>query len=413
MKNKHKTIEDIKEGSKDMSEENISKESGCSGSCSTCSSNCASKKPSKEELYIPANKFSKIKKVIGIVSGKGGVGKSFVTSYLAAAMAKQGYKTAVLDADVTGPSIPKAFGIYEKATADASGIIPAVSKNGVKVMSVNLLLDEEEIPVVWRGPVIAGTVKQFWSDVVWGEVDYMFVDMPPGTGDVPLTVFQSIPLDGIIIVTSPQKLVSMIVGKAVNMAKAMDIPILGIIENYSYVECGECGHKIEIFGKGNTEASAKKYGLNILAKLPMSERIAEAVDSGEVEELKGGYLDEVADYIGKNLKTDGAVKGKMKLAVATDEEGNVSGHFGKCKTFTVYDIVNGSLSGQNIITTPGDGHEGVVNVLKENSINTVICGGIGMDAMQALMAAGILLIPGMKGDVQVAAAAYLDGSVRV
>nr|MCR5792952.1 Mrp/NBP35 family ATP-binding protein [Lachnospiraceae bacterium] len=205
---------------------------GCSGNCSSCSENC-SPEQKKQSMLEPANKDSNIKKVIGIVSGKGGVGKSFVTSYLATSMNKKGYKTAILDADITGPSIPKSFGIKGRAVADEKGVYPAQTPKGNKIMSINLLLDEEEMPVLWRGPIVAGTVKQFWQEVVWGDVDYMFVDMPPGTGDVPLTVMQSLPLDGIIIVTSPQELVSMIVGKAVNMAKLMNVPILGLIENYS------------------------------------------------------------------------------------------------------------------------------------------------------------------------------------
>lgn len=269
----------------------------CSGSCSSCSQECSSRKPSKEELYEPLNAYSRVKKVIGVVSGKGGVGKSFVTSYLSVLLNRKGYTTAVLDADITGPSIPKSFGIHGMAKGNEMGIYPAESEKGVRVMSVNLLLDTEETPVIWRGPVIAGTVKQFWTDVIWGNVDYMLVDMPPGTGDVPLTVFQSIPLDGIIIVTSPQELVSMIVSKAVNMAKSMDIPVLGLIENYAYAECPDCGKKIQVFGESHAEETAAKHDIKFLGQLPLSRTISQAIDEEKVEELQGEWLDGAAAYV--------------------------------------------------------------------------------------------------------------------
>lgn len=271
--------------------------SSCSSDCGSCSSDCNSRQTTKESFLEPANANSKVKKVIGIVSGKGGVGKSFVTSYLSVLMNRKGYKSAILDADITGPSIPKAFGLHDKARATEQGILPAVTANGIKVMSVNLILDSEDTPVVWRGPVIAGTVKQFWSQVVWEDVDYMFVDMPPGTGDVPLTVYQSLPLDGIIIVTSPQELVSMIVSKAIKMAEMMDVPIIGMVENYSYVSCGECGEKISIFGESHAEETAKKHGIKLLAKLPMDAAIARAIDSESVEDLQGDWLNEAAASI--------------------------------------------------------------------------------------------------------------------
>lgn len=269
----------------------------CSGSCDGCSLECSSRKPSREELFEPLNEYSQVKKVIGVVSGKGGVGKSFVTSYLSVLLKRKGYVTAILDADVTGPSIPKAFGIHGTAKGNEAGIFPAESETGVRLMSINLLLDSEETPVIWRGPVIAGTVKQFWSDVLWGNVDYMFVDMPPGTGDVPLTVFQSIPLDGIIIVTSPQELVSMIVSKAANMAKAMDIPVLGLIENYAYVECPDCQKKIQVFGKSHAEETAAKHGIKFLGQLPLSPVISQAVDEEKIEGLEGEWLDGAVAYL--------------------------------------------------------------------------------------------------------------------
>ena len=383
----------------------------CEGSCSTCSSNCGSRKP--ESLLVPANQYSKIKRVIGVVSGKGGVGKSFVTSYMAVNMQKKGYKTAILDADITGPSIPKAFGIHEKCTGNEMGMFPCFSKNGTKVMSINLLLDEEEMPVVWRGPVIATTVKQFWSDVIWDEVDYMFVDMPPGTGDVPLTAFQSLPLDGIIIVTSPQELVSMIVGKAVNMAKAMNIPILGVVENYSYVSCGSCGEHIKVFGESHVEEAAAKYGLKVLAKLPLDPAIAQAVDKGEIEGLQGDWLDEAVSFMETvcPIETVDTDRKFGKIAVTTDENGKVFGHFGSCEKFTLYNIEDGKLIEKTVISNEGKGHSAVVELMKANDVDVLICGGIGGPAMEGLLQENIAVIPGQTGDVDVVTQAFLDGSL--
>jgi Mrp family chromosome partitioning ATPase len=238
--------------------------------------------------------------VIGIVSGKGGVGKSMVTSLMTVLMNRREYKTAILDADVTGPSIPKAFGVSGQILGTEEGeMLPLVSKMGTKIMSVNLLLDDETTPVVWRGSLISGTVKQFWTDVFWDEVDYMFVDMPPGTGDVPLTVFQSLPLAGVIIVTSPQELVSMIVAKAVKMAQMMDIPVIGIVENMSYVKCPDCGKELHIFGEGKTEEAAKQFGIPLLAKMPLDPALASQCDKGLIELFEGDYLDAAADALEK------------------------------------------------------------------------------------------------------------------
>lgn len=277
----------------------------CSHDCNSCSSNCSDRKPAKQDFTVPMNKHSHIRRVIGVVSGKGGVGKSFVTSVLASLMNKKGYSTAVLDADITGPSIPRSFGLKQKVTANEDGIIPAVTKNGIRVMSVNLLLDHEETPVIWRGPVIAGTVKQFWSEVLWGDVDYMFVDMPPGTGDVPLTVFQSLPVDGILIVTSPQELVSMIVAKAVHMAESMDIPVLGFVENYSYLQCKNCGERLSVFGESHIDEIAAKYALPVLAKLPVDARVAAAADAGQIEELEINWFDAAGEFLEKVLPAEG------------------------------------------------------------------------------------------------------------
>lgn len=387
----------------------------CEGTCSSCSSDCSSRKPSKEDLLVPANAYSKIKRVIGVVSGKGGVGKSFITSYMAVNMQKKGYQTAILDADITGPSIPKAFGIKEKCGGTEAGMFPCFSKNGTKVMSINLLLDEEEIPVVWRGPVIATTVKQFWSDVIWDQVDYMFVDMPPGTGDVPLTVFQSLPLDGIIIVTSPQELVSMIVGKAVNMAKAMNIPILGIVENYSYVSCGSCGTKIKVFGESHVDEVAEKYGLKVLAKMPLDASISAAIDKGEVEELNGDWLEEAVTFTEMvcPIETVDAERKFGKIAVTTDENGKVYGHFGSCEKFTLYNVEDGKLLEKSTISNEGKGHSEVVELMKQQNVDVLICGGIGEAAMKGLLEENIAVIPGQSGDVDVVTGAFLDGSLMV
>ena len=257
----------------------------CTHDCSSCGANCSSREGGPVDMTEKLNQYSSVKKVIGVVSGKGGVGKSLVTSLLAVMFNRNGYQTAILDADITGPSIPKSFGIKERAMGSEKGILPVITASGIKIMSVNLLLEHETDPVIFRGPVLAGTVKQFWTDIVWEDVDYMFVDMPPGTGDVPLTVFQSLPLDGIVIVTSPQELVSMIVGKAVKMAQMMDIPILGIVENMSWFECPDCHKKHYPFGESKLDEVAKEYGLDILARLPIAPENARACDTGKVESI--------------------------------------------------------------------------------------------------------------------------------
>ena len=257
--------------------------SDCSHDCSSCSSDCGDRTEPQSFLAAP-NPKSSVKKVIGVISGKGGVGKSLVTELLAVAAMKSGKHAGILDADITGPSIPKAFGITQKAAGTEEGIYPVKSKGGIDIMSINLLLENATDPVIWRGPIIAGTVKQFWTDVIWEDIDLMFVDMPPGTGDVPLTVFQSLPVDGIIVVTSPQELVSMIVSKAVKMAQMMNIPILGIVENMSFFECPDCGKKYEIFGKSHIDEISLEYDLPVLAKIPINPELSEAVDRGEIEE---------------------------------------------------------------------------------------------------------------------------------
>lgn len=253
--------------------------SSCSGNCSSCSSSDCKEK----DLHLKQNEYSDIKKIYAVVSGKGGVGKSSVTALLASAMQSRGMQTAILDADVTGPSIPKVFGIKGQAEADASGIIPKETKTGIRVMSVNLLLPQQDAPVVWRGPVISGAIQQFFTEVAWGDVDYMFVDMPPGTGDVPLTVFQSLKVDGIIVVTTPQDLVGLIVSKAINMASMMNIPVVGLIENMSYFTCPNCNEKHRIFGEGSTDEVSEKFGIPVLAKLPIDMRTPALEDKGAIE----------------------------------------------------------------------------------------------------------------------------------
>lgn len=272
--------------------------SECSHDCSSCSSNC-DERTSPQSFLAKLNDKSSVKKVIGVVSGKGGVGKSLVTGLLAVATAKSGKKTAILDADITGPSIPKAFGITEKAGVSNERIYPVKTKTGIDIMSINLLLEDTTDPVIWRGPVIGGTVKQFWTDVIWEDIDTMYVDMPPGTGDVPLTVFQSLPIDGIIVVASPQELVSMIVAKAVKMAQLMAVPIIGLVENMSYISCPDCGKQIEVFGKSHINEVSVMYDIPVLARIPIDPSIAAAVDAGNIEDYEQDFLKEAVTKIGE------------------------------------------------------------------------------------------------------------------
>lgn len=272
----------------------------CSGNCSTCGESCGER--TEESLLAQAHPKSNVKKVIAVMSGKGGVGKSTVSSMLAVAMHRKGYRIGILDADITGPSIPKAFGVIEPAGSEDDGIFPGRSEDGIEIMSINLLLENDTDPVVWRGPVIAGAVKQFWSDVIWEDIDYLFVDMPPGTGDVPLTVFQSLPIDGIIVVTSPQDLVSMVVTKAVKMAALMNVPILGLIENYSYLLCPDCGKRIDVFGRSHISSIAMEQHLPILANLPIDPKVAQAVDLGLAETLDTSELEPACIILETMLK---------------------------------------------------------------------------------------------------------------
>ena len=275
--------------------------SDCTHDCSTCGESCGERKEVNVFEKKPLRPGCRVGKVYGVVSGKGGVGKSMVTSQLAVAVRREGYNVAILDADVTGPSIPKAFGIHGRAVAQGDAIVPVTTATGIQLMSVNLLLEHETDPVIWRGPVIGGVVQQFWTDVAW-DVDYLFVDMPPGTGDVPLSVFQSIALDGIIVVTSPQELVSMVVEKAVKMAEKMDVPIVGVVENMSYVACPDCGKKIYLFGEGKSEEAAKRHSLPLLAQMPIDPELAALVDAGRIEEFEGTWLNAAADALEKTRK---------------------------------------------------------------------------------------------------------------
>ena len=269
----------------------------CDSCCDDCGDECADRQAAQTSFLEKPHELSRIKKVIGVVSGKGGVGKSLVTSLLASAMRKRGREVGILDADVTGPSIPKAFGVTKKFPGSELGLLPVKSSSGINIMSINLFLEDDTDPVVWRGPMIGNTVKQFWTDVIWGDIDFMFIDMPPGTADVPLTVFQSIKVDGIIVVTSPQELVGMIVGKAVKMAQMMNIPIIGLVENMSYFKCPDCSREIKIFGESHLDEIAARYQLVVLAKLPIEPEIAEACDAGRIDELSADYLGPLAEAL--------------------------------------------------------------------------------------------------------------------
>ena len=271
--------------------------SECTHDCSTCGENCG-ERTAPQSFLKAHNPAARVGKVFGVVSGKGGVGKSMVTSQLAVLLRRKGYQVGILDADVTGPSIPKTFGVHDRAMGDERGMLPVETAGGIQLMSVNLLLDNETDPVLWRGPVIGGVVTQFWTDVVW-DVDYLLVDMPPGTGDVALSVFQSLPLDGVIIVASPQELVSMVVEKAVKMAEMMDIPIVGVVENMSYLVCPDCGREIPLFGQGKTQAAAQAHGLKVLGRMPIDPKLAELTDAGRIEDFEGGWLDPLAGILEK------------------------------------------------------------------------------------------------------------------
>ena len=378
----------------------------CNQSCSSCSEDCAERREQEIDFHEKPHDMSSIKKVIGIVSGKGGVGKSLVTSMLAVTMNRRGYHAAILDADVTGPSVPKAFGVREKATAGEFGLFPVKSKTGIDIMSVNLLLENDTDPVVWRGPIIAGTVKQFWTDVIWSDVDFMFIDMPPGTGDVPLTVFQSIAVDGIIVVTSPQELVSMIVSKAVKMAEMMNIPIIGVVENMSYFKCPDNGKDYRIFGDSHIEETAEKHNLKVLARLPIDPKLSAACDKGLIELFDGNWLDPIAKVLEKTEERE-----MIKIAVASENE-TVTEHFGHCVNFNIFEAENNRVVKSESIPNPGHKPGFLPNFLNDMGVNVIISGGMGEGAIDIFNEKGIEVIVGASGNAKAAAEAYLQGSLK-
>jgi len=384
------------------------------------------------DFDLENNPNNTIRRVIAVVSGKGGVGKSMVTSLLAAAMQRTGRKVGILDADITGPSIPKLFGVQnQRPVPTEAGLLPVVSKHGMQVMSINVLLDDAESPVVWRGPILANTVKQFWTDVIWGDLDFMFLDMPPGTGDVPLTVFQSIPLDGIVIVTSPQDLVSMIVKKAVNMAKKMDIPIIGIVENMSHVICPGCGETIKIFGDSVTEELALEWGIPFLGSLPIDPRLTELSDKGQIESAAIDYLDKAiiamkkipakgepeTDTIAPAEETapasaQGSTQEVTVKKIAIAAEGHyVCEHFGHCEGFNIYTTQNGAIIAQDFLANPGHKPGLLPNLLNDQGVHVVIAGGMGAGAIDIFNEKGIDVITGARGMVDQTIATYLDGKL--
>ncbi|WP_027398330.1 iron-sulfur cluster carrier protein MrpORP [Anaerovorax odorimutans] len=390
----------------------------CSNNCNTCNEDCSERKQNPESLLEKPHYLSEVKKVIGIVSGKGGVGKSSVTSMLAVSMNRKNHKTAILDADVTGPSIPKAFGLKKKSEASEMGIFPVKSTTGIDIMSVNLILENDTDPVVWRGPVISGVVKQFWTDVIWGNVDYMFIDMPPGTGDVPLTVFQSIPIDGIIIVTSPQELVSMIVSKAVKMAEMMKVPVIGVIENMSYLECPDCHKEIKIFGESNIQKIAHEYNIDVLAKLPLNPNIAKACDDGTIEEFEGGDLLDKTISILENMENNkkdnikeenGGIK--MKIAVASEGK-MVTEHFGHCESFIIFETENDQIVNKESVANPGHKPGFLPNFLNDMGVKVIISGGMGGGAIDIFNEKGIEVITGASGDAEAVVNEYLKGNLK-
>ena len=390
----------------------------CNQDCGSCMEDCADRTEQPVDFTGKLHELSSVKKVIGIVSGKGGVGKSLVTSLLAVAMNRRGHRTAILDADVTGSSIPKMFGVNERARSDELGLYPVRSKSGIEIMSMNLLLEKDTDPVIWRGPLIAGVVKQFWTDVIWHDIDFMFIDLPPGTGDVPLTVFQSIAVDGIVVVTSPQELVSMIVSKAVNMAEMMNIPIFGLVENMSYFHCPDNGKDYQIFGESHIEEIAKKHNLKVLAKLPIDPKIAAACDAGAVESIEGDWFDQTADSFEKtenNEVMEIAVTNEgshevMKIAVASEGD-RVTEHFGHCENFNIYEAENNQIVRSESIPNPGHKPGFLPKFLNELGVNVIISGGMGGGAVDLFNEDNIEVVVGASGDAKAAAEAYLTGAL--
>ena len=387
----------------------------CGQNCNTCSDKTTEK---RDDFTANLHQMSSIKRTIGIMSGKGGVGKSLITSMLAVAMNRRGYKAAVLDADITGPSIPKAFGIKQKPATSEFGLFPAMSKTGIQIMSINLLLQDETDPVIWRGPVLSGVIKQFWSEVIWDDVDFMFIDMPPGTGDVPLTVFQSLQVDGIIIVASPQELVSMIVAKAVKMAEAMNIPILGLVENMSYFKCPDCNKEYKIFGESSIEKIAEQHHLKVLGKLPIDPKLATACDRGMIELYDGNWLDDAAEIIENygdqainNLSNDKEGETTMKIVVACEGD-MITEHFGHCEAFMIFQTENGEIKNTETVPNPGHKPGFLPNFLHDMGIKVIISGGMGGGAIDIFNEKGVEVITGASGEAKTAVEQYLKGNLK-
>lgn len=382
--------------------------------------------PKHDDFSLENNPFNEIRRTIAVLSGKGGVGKSLVTSLLAVYLQRTGkYRVGILDADITGPSIPKLFGADKaKPRPSEGGLFPVRSHSDIQLMSINVLLDDPESPVVWRGPILSNTVKQFWTDVIWGDLDFMFLDMPPGTGDVPLTVFQSIPLDGIILVTSPQDLVSMIVKKAVNMARMMNIPILGIVENMSHVVCPHCGEIIKLFGESKTASIAAKWQIPYLGSLPIDPDLAALGDQGHIERVSKNYLAEAVAAMEKvparknplaedDNEPDVAIGGgenMKKIAIATQGE-IVAEHFGHCDGFTIYATDNGKIIQQEFLANPGHKPGLLPNLLNDHGISVIIAGGMGSSAIEIFNEKGIDVITGASGALDYIIGLYLENNL--
>ena len=378
----------------------------CNQDCAACMEECADRTEQPIDFSEKLHELSHVKKVIGVVSGKGGVGKSLVTSLLAVAMSRKGRRVAIMDADVTGSSIPKMFGMDERAKSNELGLFPVRSRSGIDVMSMNLLLEKDTDPVIWRGPLIAGVVKQFWTDVIWHDIDYMFIDMPPGTGDVPLTVFQSIAVDGIVVVTSPQELVAMIVEKAVNMAAMMNIPVLGIVENMAYFRCPDNGKEYKIFGDSHIDEIAKKHNLDVIARIPIDPAIAEASDAGQIEYLEGAWISEFSDFLE-------ASKEQCMVKIAVASEGNqVTGHFGHCQNFNLYESVDGVIVKEESVPNPGHKPGFLPKFLHDLGVNVIISGGMGQAAVDIFNEHGIEVVVGATGDAKKAAEGFLKGELK-
>ena len=385
----------------------------CDNNCGSCGEDCADRKEEKHDFRAALNELSHVKKAIGIVSGKGGVGKSSVSAMLAVTMQRLGYRVGVLDADVTGPSIPKAFGIRGKAEGSDLGLYPRQSKTGIAIMSVNLLLDNDTDPVIWRGPILGNTVKQFWTDVIWGDLDFLFIDMPPGTGDVPLTVFQSIPVDGIIIVTSPQELVSMIVSKALKMAEMMKIPVLGLIENMSYFRCPDNGKDYHIFGESHFEEIAGKHGLKVLARLPIDPKISAACDAGMIELFDGSWFDAAGELLAGQIDQSNESEEKIMMRIAVAAEGkNVTEHFGHCVNFMLYDVENNKITKEESVDNPGHKPGFLPNFLADKGVKVIISGGMGQGAVDIFNERDVEVVTGASGDARTMAERYLKGELK-